>query len=488
MQRSYQELRRRLTVERLHDRVVPAAEISWTGAQSSDWSEGRNWEGMVKPGTGDTAVFGGATIKNAPKIDLGLTDTVGGIKMKAGCGYDLDIEGILSTYGSNINTETDHGIVGTGTLHIIQTTSAVWITGNVKVAKFSITEGGVLEVRGTFGQLGPDSSDGSSSWNVGGVFNGNETAGTLQLNGDHYAGFDQLTIRKEGVFLCTTSGWLRDAGLKEGGIGGNTFLIENRNHFEVAEGQELTLAGGWYKQTIDNGSSPVSVFAPNSGLSVRNFAGVLDGPPDYSIDILGGAVTAYEIASLGAATDILVQDAEIDFFSPGQFSRNNGPAQTSTLTIAAKDANTNKLADIKNTLVKFIDWNPAGRYTSATQRDGKLSVDGNLKLEEATSLTLRMDVGGLTADKIEGVNPASTITLDGNGLSLTAKLENVPGQMGMFPMTFLSAPTVAHTNGADTNPFGGGIALTGDTTGITRPTDFITKSGTGITMKVMKGM
>jgi hypothetical protein len=443
------------------------------------------------PGTGDTVTLSG-NVDNAPKISFGDSETVANVKMVPGCGYDLTVEGNLYTYGSLMNTGSDHGIVGSGTMQLFNTPAAdldgVWISGYVEVASFSVKEGAVLDVESTFGQLGPDSTDGTSSWNVGGVSNGSETAGTLQLNGSHYVGFDQLTIRKEGVLLCTTSGWLRDVGLKDGGIEGNTFLIENRNHFEVAESQELTLAGGWYKQTIDGGSSPVSVFAPNSGLSIRNFAGVLDGPPDYSIDILGGAVTAYETVSLAAATDILVQDAEVDFFSPGQFARNNGPAQTSTLTFSAKDANTNKLTDIKNTLVKFIDWNPASRYTSATQRDGKLSADGNLKLEEATSLSLRMDVGGLTADKIEDANPSSTVTLDGNSLSLTAKIENVPAQMGMFSMNFLSAPNVVYINGADANPFGGGVTLTGDTTGITEPADFTTKSSAGIAMKVMRGM
>jgi hypothetical protein len=97
-----------------------------------------------------------------------------------------------------------------------------------------------------------------------------------------------------------------------------------------------------------------------------------------------------------------------------------------------------------------------------------------------------MDVGGLTADKIEGANPASTINLDGNSLSLTADLRNVPAQFAIFSMVFLSAPSVTYTNGADTDLFGGVVDLTGDTTGITLPNDFITMSSTGIALKVMR--
>jgi hypothetical protein len=387
-------------------------------------------------------------------------------------------------------------MVGSGTLTLLKTAETpmdgVWVTGYVKVKDVEVLGGARLEVRSTFGQLGPDLTGGgvTASWVIGGQWGSEpDASGTLYLNGSHFVGFDQLTIQRQGYFLCTTGGWLRDVSLEnEGGPNGNSYLIENHNHFEVAEDQALTLAGGWYKQTIYLDSSPVSVFAPNGGLSVTNFSGIAGAPPAYSIDILGGNLVAYEIASLGAAADILVQDAEIDFFSPGQFVRNNGPAQTSTLTFTAKDGNTNKLTDIKNTLVKFLDWNPAGRYTSATQLDGKLRVDGNLKLEGATSLSLRMDVGGLTADKIEGANPASTINLDGDALSLTADLRNVPARMGMFSMNFLSAPNVTYTNGADTDRFGGGVHLTGDTTGITLPNDFIMMSSTGITLKVMRGM
>ena len=39
---------------------------------------------------------------------------------------------------------------------------------------------------------------------------------------------------------------------------------------------------------------------------------------------------------------------------------------------------------IKDTAVKFADWNPAGRYTATTQMDAKLSVIGNLTLDGTT--------------------------------------------------------------------------------------------------------
>jgi hypothetical protein len=302
------------------------------------------------PADGDTALLG-ATDGQAPTIAAGKTTAeLANIQIQSSCNYDLTINGTLISHGSLVQPNTTHGMVGSGTLVLLKTSQAtiddVWVSGYVKTKDVEVLGGARLEVRSTFGQLGPDSTGAgvNSIWEIGGQWGSEpDASGTLYLNGSHFVGFDELHVEKQGYFLCTTGGMLSDVSLQdEGGPEGDQFLIVNLNHFEVAEDQTLTLAGGSYCQTVEDSSSPVSVFAPNSGLSVRNFAGIADGPPAYSIEILGGGLTAYEMASLGAATDILVSDATINFYSPGQFSRNNGPVQTSTLNFRAKDGNTNK--------------------------------------------------------------------------------------------------------------------------------------------------
>ena len=76
----------------------------------------------------------------------------------------------------------------------------------MKVAKVTVSGGGVLNVRSTFGQLGPDAGT-AGYWDVGPGL----SAGTMQFNGDHFVGFDGLTVGTSGDLKYLVGGTLTDA-------------------------------------------------------------------------------------------------------------------------------------------------------------------------------------------------------------------------------------------------------------------------------------
>jgi hypothetical protein len=49
-------LRRRLTLEHLEARAVPAIFV-WTGNVNTDWNNGANWAGGITPGANNSVTF-----------------------------------------------------------------------------------------------------------------------------------------------------------------------------------------------------------------------------------------------------------------------------------------------------------------------------------------------------------------------------------------------------------------------------------------------
>jgi hypothetical protein len=411
-----------MQLTQLEDRCQPA-EIKWLGGDTNLWRDHVNWEGGTRPGENDDAILTGSPT-HAPRIEAGEDFTVKRVVLGQTATFSLQIDGTLNTKATLIQPWSVQGFWGIGTLTLTDTVGAepdhVWHSGFVKVKTVEV-EGGVLQVRSTFGQVGPDEVFlGGSNWKVG----TSGSAGTVQLNGDHFVGFDSLTIVK-GEVKYVTSGTLTDLPLAGSGNPWKAFTIENVDKFEIAEGQAVALTGGRYLQT-----SGTSTFQPGSSLSIAGFAGA-SNPPAYSFDMLSGKLIAFESAGITTRTDIRISDAIVDFYCPGVFTRNNGPEQTSQLGIVARDGTTNKDIQITNTPIKFLDWNPAGRYTSATQVGGKFNIGGHLKLDGTTELVLRVDLTTIPRmDRaFDATGPA---TLSGNALKLTLNLKNIPQQGNMF--------------------------------------------------------
>lgn len=309
-------------------------------------------------------------------------------------------------------------------------------------------------MRSTFGQLGPDEVGlAGSIWRVG-----DDSAGKMILKGSHFIGFDDLRIGEQGEVIYEVGGTLTDKPLLPPALW-TSFYIANSGKFEIAEGQAVSLTGGWYEHGL---SASVTTFRPNSSLSIGRFDGSLGGAPDYSFSAQVGKIVAYERASISTTTDMKISDVELEFWNPGKFERAGVPGlQTSTLTLAAKDGMMAKNVLIENTKVKFLDWNPEGRYTSTTQVDAQIVVDGKIELKGTTELHMRVNVSQLTSDRIAVMNPAGSATLTGNQLSLKLKLKNLPAPAvpGPYPIPeVITAPSIIAPP-APADPFGGGTSL-----------------------------
>lgn len=445
----------RITLEELDTREVPAVTCTWLGTASTVWSEPDNWQFRQVPGPDDTAILSG-TPANPPTIAADTNPVIYSIEMQASARFDLKIDGTLYVKTSAIQPTELHGFVGSGALRLDNTAAAVdhtWTSGYVKVPDVQVRDGGTVEVKSTFGQLGPDEFFGVCTWKVGAPVGGVETAGTLLLNGDHFVGFDHLQIGVQGEAQYLTGGTLTDVPLPPPQAW-SPFDILNKGKFEIAEGQAVALTGGSYKQGLPAGDAPTTTFRPGTSLTIGGFAGA-SLAPTYSFDVEVGKIIAYETAGVSAKTDILLLDCTFDFYSPGVFTKNGGPEQRSTFTFSAKDGYMSKQTLIKNTQVKFIDWNPVGRYTSATLVGGRLDADGKVKLDGTSELVLRVDVGNNRMDTVFAAT--NSVTMNGNALKLTLDVRNSPGGQMMFAFNdFLWATALTCPD----PPFGGGVTVT----------------------------
>ena len=224
----------RLVVEQLESREVPA-DRHWLGTIDSDWHRAGNWLGDLAPGANDVAVLSG-TPTNAPEIPFDTSATVANVILHQTATFDLTIYGTLVTKGSLIQPTRLRGFKGSGKLTLMDTAGVeydhVWTRGFNKVKTVGV-EGGKLEVASTFGQLGPDAvvMGGSSDWKVG----TSDSAGAVELNGDHFVGFDWLIIVK-GEVKYVTGGTLTDLPIPGSLTPWKAFGIENVDKFEIAEG------------------------------------------------------------------------------------------------------------------------------------------------------------------------------------------------------------------------------------------------------------
>jgi hypothetical protein len=293
---------------------------------------------------------------------------------------------------------------------------------------------------------------------IGASVAGTVTAGTLLHAGNQAVGFDQLIIGTQGEMVHSGVGSLQDVKYDAPPpfAPWTPFVVENHGKVEILSQGTLGLFGGIYRQLATvSVESPITILWTETGLFTMRFA-TATFTPDYSIDVLAGKVVAYETATIGAKTDIRIKDATIEFYNPGVFERGGIAGQLSTLGFTAKEEMAVKNVLIENTPIKFLDWNPVGRYTNTTQVNAKLNVDGKLELAGTTELHSRVNVLGRSADSVSVINPSGLVKLSGNQLKLKLRLKNLPDLPGMYGIPgLLSGPAMD----APATPFGGGTTL-----------------------------
>lgn len=134
----------RLRLDRLEDRIAPAARVWDGGGGDGRWATAANWEGDVAPAAGDTPVFGAAatgTLTNDLPADVvlgGLTVSTPGLTI---AGAPLRLAGDIElTYTAGVTT-VQPGVVLTADAALDADPPGAWVTfeGPVDTAGHTLT-------------------------------------------------------------------------------------------------------------------------------------------------------------------------------------------------------------------------------------------------------------------------------------------------------------------------------------------------------------
>jgi hypothetical protein len=241
------------------------------------------------------------------------------------------------------------------------------------------------------------------------------------------------------------------------------FLIENHGKVDLYEERAVYLDGGAYHQIKDASPEPATTFWPKSLMRIPPFYGLNQNQiPEYAFSIAGGRLVVYEGGGdIRVPTDAQIYLAKFEFYSPGSYSRavGNPPViqqglSSFTIMVHNELDGTDKELLIKDSEVSLLDYAPAGRYISATQAGGLIHVQGKLKLDGTTMLSIRADfVNGI--DKLTASN---SVTMSGNSLQLALDIRNSAGFEQRSFENFVSGQSL----NSPANPFGGGITYFGD--------------------------
>ncbi len=212
--------------------LAPDADISWTGATSSQWSTSTNWSSNTIPGNLDNALFDGL-FANQP--NLTASATVGGLWMKATVGQDVTISGapphLLSLVGNTIGGNPNLGIlIDSGAAFSLTIdcdikviNSQTWLNNNsselftvnggvnVNGQTLTIDGAGDTKITGVISGGAPSSSlhkSGSGTMTLTGAntYQGETvvTGGTLFVNGDQSNAHGNVTVSNSGTTLGGT--------------------------------------------------------------------------------------------------------------------------------------------------------------------------------------------------------------------------------------------------------------------------------------------
>jgi len=212
--------------------LAPDADISWTGATSTQWSTSTNWSPNTVPGNLDNALFDGSFF-NQPTLNASAT--VGGLWLKATVGQDVTISGapphLLSLVGNTIGGNPNLGIlIDSGAAFSLTIdcdikviNSQTWLNNNsselftvnggvnVNGQTLTIDGAGDTKITGVISGGAPSSSlhkSGSGTMTLTGAntYQGETvvTGGTLFVNGDQSNAHGNVTVSNSGTTLGGT--------------------------------------------------------------------------------------------------------------------------------------------------------------------------------------------------------------------------------------------------------------------------------------------
>jgi len=134
------------------DQSIPMLDKVWTGATSSDWMVGSNWQGGVAPDSASTVAIPADSLLAPGHSQPVLTANVFLTNLRVGYGSSLGLAGFTVTAYGNVDGV---GAISGGTLKVAGSSaviggrlSATQVTGSAKLQRSTVTSGAV-SVTGT---------------------------------------------------------------------------------------------------------------------------------------------------------------------------------------------------------------------------------------------------------------------------------------------------------------------------------------------------
>lgn len=239
-----------------------AATTTWTGTNSSDWTDAGNWSGGVPNSTTDVVIPDASTTSNDPNIASGatcLSMTINANGILNGNAQAIDV------YSTWVNNGTfNHG---NGTVKFTGTTSTAFTPGsseyyNIEIYKTSsLTSGDTLTIAGTFAVSGNlTHTDGRM---IGGQINlaGNYTIGSAASAGGSTAGTTINFNNASSAQAIITSGGV-GSSIRIDKAGGTFTISDNIDILGWEYVQGTTTGVNTYTLTFSGGGS--GSFVPGS--------------------------------------------------------------------------------------------------------------------------------------------------------------------------------------------------------------------------------
>lgn len=444
--------------------------FTWIGTTTT-WATGTNWAGGSAPGTGDTAVFDGAT--SSANAMIGADINVGGISI-----------------------ESDY----TGT--ITQAAAITIGSGNYAQAAGTFTGGsGAIDLNGTFNLSGgtftgtSGTMTVSDSWTDTGTFTPNN--GTVTFDG---------TSAKT---ITTTGSSFYNVNFTDGGTDPTYTLqdtLDADNALTIGSGATLdTNSGGPYAITVGGSWSNGGTFTARSGTVTLDGAGssnsITPGSSNFNNLTISGSGAWDAAAALTISSTLTLSNGILDLsgfnLSAGSFTTGGTLRLVGTETSVTSPSNLSTAGTIAYdntaTLSSFLLGNTYYNLTlsgsGTVQLAAALDVNNALTVGSGATLdfnSANLTLGGNFANSGTLSNTGTrTLTVDNTSGTQTIDIDNatfaaliVSGGGGTASltsdMTIASDVTIAS---GDTLNIATGIALTSNGTITNGAT--ISESGTG---------
>jgi hypothetical protein len=456
---------RRLAVETLEDRTVPAS-INWTGAVSSDWATAGNWDANAVPGASDLAVIN-LVKTNAPIVSADTT--VGGVELDGG---SLTLNATLTDNGDLTFAGPNAAQLSGGTINVL---------GNVVLSSstnmsFSSTIGvqgdwtnsgsGAVDATGSTVNFNNSSmgveqhvDDSTTQFNnvilSQGFFDGLTVNGTmdvtnLTLDGGSYSSFDSGTIAVSGnvtannpYFHGTGTIELTGTGTVSASNGGQLTNVAIDSTANVTLSGTIGVLGDWTNTnggtvtatgstvSFDNQSMGVEQSVNDTTTQFNNVTlsqGFFDGVAVSgtmhvtNLTLDGSSYSSLDSGTIAVAGNITANNpyfhgtGTIELTGTGTVSASNG-GQLPNVVI---DSTAN--VTLSGNIGVLGDWTNNGGTVTATGSTVSFDNQGFGVEQNVNDSTTQFDNVSLSQGffdglKVTGTMNVTNLTLDGSGYS-----------------------------------------------------------------------